>query len=142
LRAQMGVVYFFAGVAKIAPDWLHGEPMRAWLKQQIRFPLLARVLHQEWAAYGANYASLAIDLFIVPFLLWRRTRLLAFCVAIIFHLLNAQIFPLDIFPWLAIAATTLFLSPSWPRRIISIFRRNVPSPRMETGILPPHWKRI
>src|SRR5438034_94191 len=43
LRAQMGVVYFFAGVAKIAPDWLHGEPMRAWLKQQIRFPLLARV---------------------------------------------------------------------------------------------------
>jgi hypothetical protein len=26
LRAQMGVVYFFAGVAKISPDWLDGEP--------------------------------------------------------------------------------------------------------------------
>jgi len=50
---------------------------------------------------------------------------------------NAQIFPLDIFPWLAIAATTLFLSPSWPRQIISIFRRKKASPVIETGTLPP-----
>src|SRR5713226_4337900 len=28
LRAQIGVVYFYGGLAKIAPDWLHGEPMR------------------------------------------------------------------------------------------------------------------
>ncbi len=142
LRAQTGVVYFFAGIAKIAPDWLHGEPMRTWLKQQIHFPLLARILHQEWAAYGASYASLTIDLLVVPFLLWRRTRLVAFFVSAIFHVLNAQIFPLDIFPWLAIAATTLFLSSSWPRRIISIFRRNIPSPTMKTAALPPPWKRI
>ena len=137
LRAQMGVVYFFAGVAKIAPDWLHGEPMRTWLKQQIHFPLLARVLHEEWAAYSASYASLVIDLLIVPFLLWRRTRFVAFCVAVIFHLLNAQIFPLDIFPWLAIAGTTLFLSPNWPRRIISVFRRSIASPVIKAGTLPP-----
>jgi len=142
LRGQMGVVYFFAGIAKIAPDWLHGEPIRTWFKQQIRSPMLARVFHHEWAAYSASYASLVIDLLIVPFLLWRRTRFVAFCVAVIFHLLNAQIFPLDIFPWLAIAATTLFLSPSWPRPIISIFRRKTTSPVMETGTLPPRWKRI
>src|SRR3989440_9355149 len=84
LRAQMGVVYFFAGVAKIAPDWLHGEPMRSWLKQQIESPLLAGPLHQECVAYGASYASLVIDLLIVPFLLWRRTRLVAFRVAVTF----------------------------------------------------------
>ena len=142
LRGQMGVVYFFAGVAKIAPDWLHGEPIRTWFKEQIRFSIFAPAMHQEWAAYGASYASLAIDLLIVPFLLWRRTRLVAFCVTAIFHILNAQIFPLDIFPWLAIAATTLFLSPNWPRRIISIFRRKIPSPVMKTGVLPPRWKCI
>jgi hypothetical protein len=138
----MGVVYFFAGLAKIAPDWLHGEPIRTWFKEQIRFSVLAPTLHQEWVAYGASYASLVIDLLIVPFLLWRRTRLVAFCVAVIFHLLNAQIFPLDIFPWLAIAATTLFLSPSWPRRIISVFRQKNPSPVIETATLPPRRKRI
>ena len=142
LRAQMGVVYFFAGVAKIAPDWLHGEPLRTWLKQQIRYPLLDRVVQHEWVVHATSFGSLIVDLFVVPFLLWRRTRLAAFCVAVSFHLLNARIFPLDIFPWLAIAATTLFLSPSWPRRIISIFRRSITSPVMETGALPPRWKRI
>ena len=68
LRTQMGVVYFFAGVAKIAPDWLHGEPLRTWLKQQ-------GSLHEEWAVYAASYGSLFVDLLIVPFLLWRRTLL-------------------------------------------------------------------
>ena len=134
LRTQMGVVYFFAGVAKIAPDWLHGEPLRTWLKQQ-------GFLHEEWAVYAASYGSLFVDLLIVPFLLWRRTRLAAFCVAVIFHLLNARIFPLDVFPWLAIAATTLFLSPSWPRRIISIFRPSITSPSMEKVELPAPWKQ-
>ena len=144
LRAQMGAVYFFAGVAKIAPDWLHGEPMRTWLTWQaknIRFPGLDRFLHEEWAVYAASYGSLFADLLIVPFLLWRRTRLAAFCVAVIFHLLNARIFPLDVFPWLAIAATTLFLSPSWPRRIISIFRPSITSPSMEKVDLPAPWKQ-
>jgi hypothetical protein len=142
LRGQMGVVYFFAGVAKIAPDWLHGEPIRTWFKEQIRFSVLAPVFHQEWVAYGASYASLLIDLLIVPFLLWRHTRLMAFSVAVIFHLLNAQIFPLDIFPWFAIVATTLFLSPSWPRRIISHFQRKVAPLLTEAVTLPPRRKRI
>jgi hypothetical protein len=66
----------------------------------------------------------------------------AFSLAVIFHLLNAQIFPLDIFPWLAIAATTLFLSPSWPRRIISMVRPKIGSRVTETATLPPRRKRI
>ena len=60
-------------------------------KQQIRFFALAPVFHQERVAYGASYASLAIDLLVVPFLVWRRTRLVALCVAVSFHLLDAQI---------------------------------------------------
>src|SRR2546429_2329262 len=142
LRAQVDVVYFFAGVAKIAPDWLHGEPIRTWFKEQIRFSDLAPVFHQEWAAYGASYPSLIIDLLAVPLLLWRRPGLWAFCAVVIFPLLNSRTFPLDIFPWLAIAGTTLFLSPSWPRRIISIFRPKIAAPVTKAGTLPPCWKRI
>jgi len=142
LRAQVAALYFFAGVAKIAPDWLHGEPLRGWFKQEIGSPLLIRFLSQDWVPYVASYASLAFDLLIVPFLLWRRTRLGAFCVAVIFHLLNAQLFPIDIFPWLAIAATTLFLSPSWPRRMISLFRRKTASPAIQAAPLPSRQKRI
>jgi hypothetical protein len=69
----------------------------------------------------------------------------AFCAAVLFHLLNAQLFYIEVFPWLAIAATTLFLSPSSPRRVLSIFRKTdtafpagdqtLPTPRKQLFIL-------
>ena len=125
LRAQMGVVYFYGGVAKIEPDWFRGEPMRTWLQHRTDFPLLGRFFREEWTVYGAAYGGLLLDLFVVPFLLWRRTRLAAFLVAVAFHLVNAKWFTIGVFPWLAISATSLFLSPSWPRRVVSIFRRGI-----------------
>ena len=142
LRTQTGAIYFFAGVAKIAPDWLHGEPLRGWFKQESASAMLTRFLRQEWVPYLASYVSLAFDLLIVPFLLWRRTRLAAFCIAVVFHFLNAQLFPIDIFPWLAIAATTLFLSPSWPRRVLSFFRIKTKLPKIDAIGLPLPSKRI
>jgi vitamin K-dependent gamma-carboxylase len=65
-----------------------------------------------------------LDLLAVPLLLWRRTRLAAFCVTLAFHLINARLFQIGIFPWLAIAATSLFLSPDWPRRVFAFFKTN------------------
>lgn len=121
LRAQMSVVYFFAGLAKISPDWLHGEPMRHWLTRDIHSPLIGSFSHVAGTPYVASYGALLLDLLAAPLLLWKRTRLVTFCVMVIFHILNAQFFPIGVFPWLAIAATTIFLSPSWPRRVLSIF---------------------
>jgi hypothetical protein len=134
LRAQMGVVYFYGGVAKLAPDWLHGEPMRMRMSANNDFPILGRFFREEWAVYGASYGSLLFDLFIVPCLLWRRTRIAAFCAVLTFHLINARWFSIGIFPWLAISATALFLSPSWPRKIIGLFRSARPMPA------PLDWK--
>ena len=136
LRTQIGVVYFFAGLAKISPDWLRGEPLRTWLANTTNFPIIGRLLREEWAACSLSYAALLLDLCVVPLLLWRRTRVAAFCAAVIFHLLNARIFYIGIFPWLAIAATTLFLSPSWPRRLASIFRIGSESSFVSDGTAP------
>ena len=122
LRAQMGIVYFYGGIAKINPDWLHGEPMRMLIAHKTEFPLIGRFFREEWAVYTMSYGSLLFDLFIVPLLLWRPTRVAAFCATILFHLANARLFTIGVFPWFAIAATTLFLSPGWPRRVLSIFR--------------------
>jgi vitamin K-dependent gamma-carboxylase len=127
LRGQMAVVYFYGGIAKINPDWLRGEPMRWVMSQHRDFPIIGRFFTEEWAVYTMGYGALLLDLFIVPLLLCRRTRIVAFCVAALFHLMNARLFSIDVFPWLAIAATTLFLSPDWPRRLISIFHRRPPS---------------
>jgi vitamin K-dependent gamma-carboxylase len=142
LRAQMAVVYFYAGIAKLLPDWLHGEPMRVWLARNTGFPLLGRFFRQEWAVYSLSYAALLFDLCIVPLLLWRRTRIAAFCAALAFHFLNAGLFVIGIFPWLAIAATTLFLSPSWPRRLVSIFRPNAPAVARGFKPLPQVTQRL
>lgn len=117
LAAQMGVAYFYGGLAKLNADWLRGEPMRAWLENRTDFPLIGPLFTEKWAAYAFSYGGLAFDLLIVPFLLWRKTRVLAFTAVILFHLMNSQLFSIGVFPWFAIAITALFFPPSWPRRI-------------------------
>jgi vitamin K-dependent gamma-carboxylase len=142
LRLQMGVVYFFAGVAKLSPDWLHGEPIRTALSHGTNFPLLGRFFREEWAVYVASYGALLFDLLVVPLLLWRRTRVAAFCVAVAFHLLNTRLFSIDVFPWLAIAATTLFFPPNWPRRLLSIFRSTTAGFAIDQSDKhPSQWKQ-
>jgi len=121
LRIQMAVVYFFAGIAKIVPDWFQGEALRFWMHRRAHFPVFDKFLHEEWAVYAGSYGSLLLDLLLPPLLLWRRTRVYAFFAAAIFHFLNNWIFPLDIFPYLAVASTTVFLDPGWPRRIAFVF---------------------
>ncbi|MEO6461905.1 MAG: HTTM domain-containing protein, partial [Candidatus Eisenbacteria bacterium] len=61
---------------------------------------------------------LLLDLLLVPALLWSRTRPFAFAGALAFHLLNARLFRIGIFPWFMLAATTLFFDPGWPRRLL------------------------
>jgi vitamin K-dependent gamma-carboxylase len=61
---------------------------------------------------------LLFDLLVVPFLLWRKTRLAAFLVAVGFHVINMQLFDIGVFPWFSIATTALFFPPDWPRRLV------------------------
>jgi vitamin K-dependent gamma-carboxylase len=116
LRFQIGVVYVFAGLVKLSPDWLRGEPMRYQLAHTDH-PWVGRFFSEEWAVYAISYGGLFFDLLVVPLLLWRRTRVAAFCVAVLFHVANALWAHIGMFPWLAIAATAMFFPPDWPRRI-------------------------
>ena len=90
LEGLMGIVYFYGGLAKVNYDWLTGWPMRILLPS---FDGLDGILEREWIVYFASYTGLLFDLFIVPFLIWRRTRVLAFSVAALFHLSNIFLFP-------------------------------------------------
>jgi vitamin K-dependent gamma-carboxylase len=122
LAAQMGIAYFYGGLAKLNGDWLRGEPMRSFLGTNTDFPVIGGMFTDERMVYFFSYGGLLFDLLIVPFMLWRRTRLVAFAIALAFHLTNSQLFNIGVFPWLAIAATTLFFSPSWPRRFVGFLR--------------------
>lgn len=118
LRAQVGIVYVYAALAKLNGDWLSGRPMNEWLADRSTDSILGPILRQAWAGIAFSYGGLLLDLLVVPLLLWRRTRLYAFAAAVLFHLLNARLFAIGIFPWMMIAATTLFLAPDWPRRVV------------------------
>ena len=119
LRFQMGIVYLFGGIAKLNSDWFAGDPLREWLAARTDFPFIGGLFDQEWLVTLFLWGSLALDLFAFPLLLWRRTRALVFLPLLLFHLMNSQLFNIGIFPWMAIAATTLFFEPDWPRRLVS-----------------------
>ncbi|MGI8596941.1 MAG: HTTM domain-containing protein [Thermoleophilaceae bacterium] len=129
LRAQVGLVYAFGGIAKLNGDWLAGRPMDTWLAEHSGAPIVGPLLDQPWSGLVFSYGGLAFDLLVVPALLWRRTRPYALGAAIAFHLANTQLFSIGVFPWFMIAATTLFLDPDWPVRALAAVRGRLPGVR-------------
>lgn len=137
LRAQIGIVYFFGGVAKLNGDWLRGEPMRMWLRRRTDFPILGPFFEQEWMAYVFSLGGAIFDLCIVPLLLWRRTRAYAFVAAVGFHVMNDSLFRIGIFPWFSIAMSALFFPPDWPRRLFGGVMRGVKSRKRQRAVASP-----
>ena len=119
LRFQIGLVYFFGGVAKMNIDWVSGFPMRKVLQDRQDHFLIGSFCDQDWFVYAFVWSGLLFDLLIVGLLLFRKTRLFGFALCLIFHLLNASLFRIGIFPWLMIFATTIFFEPNWPRKIFA-----------------------
>lgn len=118
IRAQIGLIYFFGGIAKLNPDWIRGEPMRTWLLEREGNPVIDLILRNRLELAFFSYGGLMFDLLVTPALLWKRTRPFAFVAAVMFHVINSQLFAIGIFPWMMIAATTLFFAPDWPRRLL------------------------
>ncbi|MEX2502078.1 MAG: HTTM domain-containing protein, partial [Trueperaceae bacterium] len=116
LRVQIGVPYVFGGIAKLNVDWLQGRPIGDWLAARAGDAGPSAWLAAPAAGPLFAYGGLALDL-AAPFaLLHPRTRLPAFVLLTGFHLLNAQLFSIGMFPFLMIAANTLFFPPDWPQR--------------------------
>jgi hypothetical protein len=123
LRFQLGIVYFFGAIAKLNYDWMvRGEPLRHWLRNTRDFPLVGQLFDHPWAPYFFGWSGLAIDLLAPFLLLHRRARPFMLGALLGFHFMNDRLFRIGIFPWFAIAATTIFLPPDWPRRVAGAFR--------------------
>ena len=118
LRFQIGVVYFFGGIAKFDSDWLAGFPMREVMAGKKDHFLVGGVCDQEWFAQMIIWGGLGIDLLAVPFLICKRTRIVAFLVVVAFHLLNSTLFTIGIFPWAMMLLTTIFFEPDWIKKWI------------------------
>ncbi len=76
----------------------------------------------------------------MPLLLWRRTRVVAFILVLIFHFTNSLIFNIEVFPWFAIVATSLFFAPNFPRRI-GLWNHD-PEPELSDQNVPQQWGQL
>ncbi len=117
LRAQVGVVYAFAGLAKLNADWLlRAEPLRTWLQVHTDLPIVGPLMDDAWVAHAASIAGCVFDLAVVPALLHRRTRPFAYFALVVFHLATGALFHIGVFPLVMIVCSTVFFEPDWPRR--------------------------
>lgn len=119
-RAQLTLVYFYAGFAKLDSDWLlAAEPLRTWLFARGDFPIVGPLLRQEWLAYAMSWGGAAFDLSVAPLLWWRKTRRYAYACAVFFHLAVWALFPIGMFSFIMLVAGTIFFEPDWPLRLLS-----------------------
>ncbi len=115
---QLWIVYTYASVAKLYPDWLDYSVARNLMLSRADYPIVGEALQQKWAHVAITYFGILFDLLIIPLLLWRKTRLAAFIISIFFHLFNSIVFQIGIFPYLSLAFTVFFFSKE---RIHSLF---------------------
>ncbi len=142
LRAQVAVVYVFAAVAKMGPDWLlYGQPLNTWLVARADWPLLGPLFAYRETAIVMSWTGMLYDLTIVGWLLWPRTRRAAFIVVLVFHTMTALLFRIGIFPLLMTANATLFFASDWPRRLLGAATALI-RPTTTTTTLPAPTRRI
>lgn len=110
---QMFIVYTYAAIAKLYPDW--------WDATFIRNLMLGKsqlYCFEDWC-FGSLlqgdvlhkilvYAGFFFDLLVIPMLLWKPTRKLAFFASIVFHIFNAIVFQIGIFPFMSLAFALFF----------------------------------
>lgn len=114
---QVWIVYTYASVAKLYPDWLDLTVPANLMKARADYPVVGAFLQQRWVHGAIAYTGIFFDLLIVPLLLWKRTRVYAFAVAVFFHLFNSVVFQIGIFPYLSLGFTLFFFEPETIRRL-------------------------
>lgn len=139
---QIGVAYFYGGLAKINYDWLNGQPMKYWLSKTTDFPLIGEYFTLPGMGLLFSYSGLLLDLLIVPFLIWKRTRIAAFIFIALFHVMNSQLFVIGIFPWFMLCATTLFFRPDWCRPFLDAVTNKITKHQLLPKQAPVHNYKV
>ncbi|MEX0719861.1 MAG: HTTM domain-containing protein [Balneolaceae bacterium] len=124
IKFLLVIVYFYAGLAKLNSDWLlHAMPLQIWLPSNYSLPFLGNLLQQEWTHYAFAWAGALYDLAIPFLLLMKRTRIYAFVLVVIFHVMTRVLFPIGMFPYIMIVSALIFFDPALHNKILSYFSR-------------------
>ncbi|GGI56033.1 HTTM domain-containing protein [Winogradskyella haliclonae] len=114
---QLFIVYTYASIAKIYPDWLDASVIKLLMQGKSHFPIVGELLQNESVHYFIAYSGIVFDGLIIPLLLFKPTRKYAFFASIFFHLFNSFVFHIGIFPYLSLAFCLFFFEPKTIRNI-------------------------
>lgn len=124
VKLLIGLVYFYAGLAKLNSDWLiNALPLSIWLPAKYDLFLIGPLFTKQWVHYLFSWGGTLYDLMIPFLLLYSRTRYFAFFVVIVFHVMTRILFPIGIFPYVMIIATLIFFEPKFHQKILNYLRQ-------------------
>lgn len=101
------IVFFYAAIAKIYPDWLQGTPLTQWLSYK-KDSIIGFLYRSDFQALLMSWGGIFFDLLVIPALLWKPTRKYAFWISLYFHIMNSITFQIGTFPYMMIGACVLF----------------------------------
>ena len=136
---QMAVVFIYAGFNKITDNWLSGKIIALLFEDHSNRHLTGRIYSNHYFQLLITWGGLFFDLFIVPLLLWKRTRLPAFFLFCLFNLFNSFSFYIGIFPYLSIAMAVFFFDAEKMTRLV--FKNKTPVIAADSGLTQKTWKR-
>lgn len=137
LQLQLGIVYFYAGLAKLNSDWLlEAMPLRIWLPAHTDLPLIGPLLDKRWIAYFFSWFGALYDLSIPFLLMFRKTRALAYVCVVAFHLMTFFLFQIGMFPFIMIICTLIFFPENVHKRIIISIQKITGASKFQTTLLP------
>ncbi|WP_420553782.1 HTTM domain-containing protein [Tenacibaculum aiptasiae] len=124
IKLMLGIVYFYAGLAKLNSDWLfRASPLNIWLPVQYDLPIVGVLMPKTWFHFAMSWAGALYDLTIPFLLLYKRTRLFAFFMVVVFHVFTRILFPIGMFPFIMIVSTLIFFSPNFHHKIINLIAK-------------------
>lgn len=119
IKLLLGLVYLYAGLAKLNSDWLFkAMPLKIWLPSKYDLPFLGDLMQQEWVHYAFSWSGAIYDLTIPFLLLYKPTRWFAFGLVVIFHVLTRVLFPIGMFPYIMIVSSLIFFGAGVHHRIL------------------------
>ena len=107
---QIAIVYFYAAVAKLYPDWFNGRFISIIIGKY-HGQYLDFFTQSHHAYLFLAWGGFLFDLLIVPMLLYKRTRFIATIAALGFHIFNFLSLNIGIFPLLSISYIIFFYPP-------------------------------
>lgn len=126
LKLLLGIVYFYAGLAKLNSDWLlRAQPLKIWLSTKTYFPVIGNLMNDTWFHYAMSWSGALYDLSIPFLLLCKKTRTYAYFFVVVFHVFTRMLFPIGVFPYVMIVTTLIFFDETIHEKFIYFLRKRL-----------------